>query len=832
MPTYLDDQPRQHDILLKLAVESDRVDEIIKQNWPTDLADVSLIATGGYGRQALFPHSDIDLLVLYQDTLPNCDKITDMINQLWQCNLPLSHSVRSIEQCLKDCHTDLDFYTSILEARPLQDNNDLLPKLLKLIKSQGCWPEDRFFIAKYQEQQQRHEKYALNLEPNVKEAPGGLRDMHSVRWLALHYLGNADIQFLQDRGYITEQEQQDCIQAIVFLCDIRYRLHMLSGKAENRLLFDYQKELATALGYQDDDNLLAVEQFMQHYYQHTHTISVINEIILQLMHEALLDQYHGRKIARVNHYFQRYHDYLDYTDTTIFTNTPSLLIESYVVLCQHPDLKGFSARMIRALRQHSQNIDETFRQNSHHKALFMNLLKQPQGIYHQLNNMLRYGTLLRYIPAFTDVFGQMQFDLYHTYTVDRHTMQVLKELRSMATGVSKAVLPLGCQIIKILPDLSLLYLAALFHDIGKGRGCDHSTWGAASVKEFALAHFLDEQNADLVSWLVQHHLLMSLTAQKADISDSDVVARFAQRVQTQDRLNYLYLLTVADIRGTNITLWNGWRDSLLRTLYQSTTLHLAKSIEIVQYSSIEQKKQAILQTLPPAYTDNTLWQGWPDQYFEYYDIETIQWHVHTLLSQKTLKMPQVIARQHPDHGECEIFIYIKRQMYLFATLTNTIDALSLSIAQAQTHYTKDNDLLLSVVVLNRHNNKTTDRERSAICATLTDKLSHITEPNNTEFGIPRRRHRSFNIKPNITIIPVDNHRLKLHLSTMDYPGLLAEMGRVFGFYNLSVHHAQINTIGERADDHFVLGLPEKIKDPHKLAEELKALLLSTLGDVA
>lgn len=829
MPTYLDDYLKQHDILVKLAAESDRVDQIIKKSWPISTDGISLVATGGYGRQALFPHSDIDLLILYQDILPDQDKVTKMVNQLWQCNLPLSHSVRSIEQCLQDCQTDLNFYTSILEARPLQDKDGLFAKLRQQIKDNGYWAKEAFFIAKQQEQQQRHQKYALNLEPNVKEAPGGLRDVHSVRWLALHYLGNADIQFLQQHGYITEQEMQDCTEAIVFLCDIRYRLHILSGKAENRLLFDYQKELATGLGYQDDKSLLAVEQFMQQYYQHTHTISVINEIILQLIHEELLDQYHGRKIQPINDHFQRYHDYLDYINESDFATEPALLIESYVVLCQHTDLQGFSARTIRALRQYSRLIDDTFRQEAHHKELLMNLLKQPRGVYHQLRNMLRYGTLLQCIPAFSHVFGQMQFDLYHTYTVDRHTMQVLKELRSMVTGASEEALPLSCQIIKILPDLSLLYLAALFHDIGKGRGCDHSTWGADTVKQFALTHFLDQEDAELVSWLVQHHLLMSLTAQKTDISDPNVIERFAKRVQTQDRLNYLYLLTVADIRGTNISLWNGWRDSLLRTLYHSTTLHLAQSIEIVQYNSIEQKKQAILHDLSSTQAVDTLWHNWPDQYFELYDMETIQWHINTLLAQQCFQLPQVISRQHPNHGECEIFIYTKRELYLFATLTSTIDALNLSIVQAQVHYTDDDCLLISIVALNRHGHKTTELERSDICATLIDKLATIAEPTHSELGAPRRQHRSFSIKPSITITQLDDHKIELHLSTMDYPGLLAEMSKVFSFHNFRVHHAQINTVGERADDHFVLSLAKKGEDISHLAEQLKSSLFDMLS---
>ena len=821
------DSLQEQDIFCKLRTESDRVDQLLCDIWPDDIPSVSLIATGGYGRRALFPHSDIDLLILYETQLPDDHKIHDTIQQFWQHDLTISHSVRSLNQCLSDAAEDLNFYTSLLEARPLKDPASLLAKLTRTLQDHDPWARGHFFTVKYQEQKQRHQKYALNLEPNVKEAPGGLRDIHSIRWMTSHYLGLADMEHLHAKTYLTTQEKEDCLEAITFLCEIRYRLHTLTGKGENRLLFDYQKELATQLGYQDDQNLQGVEHFMQHYYQHTHTISVINELILQLLHEELLDTYNGPETTPINAYFQRKHTYLDHTDTADFAQHPALVLESYVMLCQHPELSGFSARLIRLLREHSLLIDDHFRAEPQHKALFMSLLKQPQGVYHQLRNMLRYGTLIQYIPDFSHVFGQMQFDLYHTYTVDRHTMQLLKELRQIVTGEATETLPLCDQVIQMLPDLSLLYLAALFHDIGKGRGCDHSSWGAEAVKKFALDHDLTVADADLVSWLVKHHLLMSLTAQKTDISDPDVIQRFAQRVGTQDRLNYLYVLTVADIRATNISLWNGWRDSLLKSLYHSTTLELAQTIEISHANSAEQTKQAILQRARDPNALEKLWKTWPEPYFCHYAVETIEWHLHTVMSSKTPLEPRIQARIHPNHEQCEIFLYLKRQNYLFATLMSIIDRLNLNIVQARTDYTQDEFLLLSIVVLNRDHAPLTIEEQQELCNTLRDDLRHICEPKALSFQHRRQHHKTFSIDTKIEVQPAKHNCLTLNLTTMDYPGLLAEVSKVFTLYNLRVHHAQINTVGERAEDYFILGLAEQA-DVDRVAEQLKATLRDVL----
>ena len=448
------------------------------------------------------------------------------------------------------------------------------------IGTDRMWNSAEFFHAKLEEQKARHARYhdtAYNLEPNVKGSPGGLRDIQMIGWLAQRHLGTRTLADLVPHKFLTAGQLRILTQGRAFLWRIRFGLHLLTGRREDRLLFDHQVKLAQMLGYEDASFTLAVEQLMQRYYRTVMELSRLNEMLLQLFEEAILLDKNEPPLP-LGPRFQSRNGYLEVTDDQVFTREPSALLEIFLLLEQNLDLRGVNARTIALVKQHLWLIDEEFRQNPRHHRLFLDILRAPQGVTRTLKRMNTYGVLGLYIPAFGRVVGRMQYDLFHAYTVDAHTLFVVENLRRFALPRFDNEFPSCSMVMQRLEKPEVAYLAGLFHDIAKGRGGDHSELGAVDAESFCLEHGMSRYEARLVAWLVKHHLLLSLTAQKKDINDPNVVNEFARTVGDQTHLDYLYVLTVADVRGTNPKIWNSWKESLFAELYQTTRRALRRGV--------------------------------------------------------------------------------------------------------------------------------------------------------------------------------------------------------------------------------------------------------------
>src|SRR5436190_179930 len=562
------------------------VDTVLREAWSRHCAALpgwALVAVGGYGRAELHPCSDIDILLLAPRSPDprGGGAIEALVAFLWDIGLEVGHSVRTVAECAEECVGDVGVMTTLLEARLVAGVAQLLAAMRQALAPERLWPVKQFFEAKVREQAARHLKAndtAYNLEPNVKTGPGGLRDIQTIAWVAKRHFGAETVDELATHGFLSGAELRKLKQAQSFLWKVRFGLHVLTGRREDRLLFDHQIRLAQSFGYEDASYTLAVEQFMQRYYRTVMDVILLNELLLQLFREAILTE--TAPPRPLSPRFQVRNDYLEAVNEELFARTPSTLLELFVVLQQNPDVKGVRASTIRAVNKNLWLIDEEFRQNPRNHRLFLEILRAPAGVTHELRRMNAYGVLGRYIPAFGRVVGRMQYDLFHAYTVDEHTLFVVSNLRRLAMPKFNHELPELSRLMQALPKPEIAYLAALFHDIAKGRGGDHSDLGAVDAEAFCLEQGMSPYDARLVAWLVRSHLILSITAQKQDIADPQVINEFARKVGDEAHLDYLYVLTCADVRGTNPRLWNSWKASLFHDLYEKTRRALRRGLEM------------------------------------------------------------------------------------------------------------------------------------------------------------------------------------------------------------------------------------------------------------
>ncbi|RFA34846.1 [protein-PII] uridylyltransferase [Alkalilimnicola ehrlichii] len=797
------------------------VDQLLVRAWERIVAPIpgekALVAVGGFGRGELHPGSDVDLMVLLGDEAQAA--LTPALEQflmfLWDFGLEVGHSVRSISDCIEEAQRDITTATNLMEARLLSGSAPLYERMRTVTGPSQVWPSRKFFEAKWQEQLARHEKYhdtAYNLEPNVKESPGGLRDIHMIGWVAKRHFGANTLHDLVAHDFLTEAEYQALLRGQNFLWDLRFALHTLVGRREDRLLFDHQTTLAKQFGFEDADHSLAVEQFMQRYYRTVMELSRLNEMLLQLFQEAILYANIDEPPVLINKRFQARRGFLEVTHPNIFTRYPIALLEVFLLLQQHPELKGVRASTIRLIRRHRNLIDDRFRNDLRARSLFMEILRQPRGITHEMRRMHRYGVLGRYLPAFGHITGRMQYDLFHAYTVDSHTLFVVRNLRRFALAEHAHEFPLCSTIMSRLPKPELLYLAGLFHDIAKGRGGDHSELGAEDAYAFCLRHGLSHYDARLVAWLVRHHLLMSMTAQRKDISDPLVINEFAKQVGDLKHLDYLYLLTVADIRATNPTLWNSWRDSLMAELYTVTKRALRRGLgnpidedELIQETQAQARRRLKSSGLHHM-TVRAIWRRFSDDYFLRYSAEEIAWHTAAIARIGPEDMPLVLVNPRSTRGGTEVFIYTEDKDHVFALTVAALDQLGLNIQDARIITTESGHTLDSYLVLESDGEPVTEpyREQEIINhlrSTLQNTDLLPPPPNKT---LPRQlRHFTTPTQINFSS-DVHNNRTVLELITGDRPGLLARVGYIFSLCKVRLKNAKIATIGERAEDVFFI----------------------------
>jgi len=820
------------------------VDEILREAWlkflPEQPRGLALAAVGGYGRGELLPHSDIDLLLLHDPAAlaPNKPAVEQFLTFLWDMGLEVGSSVRTPGDCAKTATGDITIMTTLLEARPLVGDETLFAAMQAALAPERVWPVAEFYKAKLEEQKKRHRKYddtGYKLEPNVKEGPGGLRDIHTIAWVAKRHFGAQTLHELKEKGFLSPQECSDLFAGQDFLWRVRFALHMLTGRKEDRLLFDHQIRVAGLFGYVDDDKNRAVEQFMQLYYRTIKSLSCLNDLLLQLFDEAILRPDSGKPRV-LNSRFQVRGGAIEARSHDVFRRNPYALIEIFLLLQQNPKITGIRAETLRLIRRDRRLVDEGLRDDVRARALFLEMFREGRGLTRNLRRMNRYGVLGRYLPAFGQVIGHMQYDLFHTLTVDEHTLYVVRNLRRFAMAEFREELPFAGEVMERIEKKELLYLGGMFHDIAKGRGGDHSEIGAADAEKFCLDHGLSHDDAELVAWLVRNHLLMSLTAQKQDVSDPTVVTAFAKRIGDRRRLDYLFLLTCADIRATNPALWNSWRESLLSELYGSTARALERGLHdpIRAEEAVHDQKvmaQALLKKaqLEPAQAE-AVWSRFNADYFLRHSPAELAWHLPEILRAPESALPLILVQPVGDRGTT-VFIYMRDRDHLFGLTTGVLARLGLNILDARINTTADGFVLDSFAV--------TEGDGAAVVAghrleEIRDSLRKVlADPEMTVVEVNRRtpaRLKHFNT-PTTVFFSQDpaRNRTRMELVTADRPGLLSLVGRVFHRRGILLEAAKINTVGERAEDVFFI--TDRSHHPitgEAALEELREVLMRTL----
>ena len=808
------------------------IDEALRFLWKhaeLDQTDLGLFAVGGYGRQEMLPYSDVDIMILSEDDLtPDQEKlISTFIASLWDVgNFKPGISVRTIAQCVEQATHDLTVATALIESR-LIIGNPHLAKWPRRIVSQ-TWTDKTFFDAKMAEQAKRHIQHnntESNLEPDIKTAPGGIRDINQIGWIAKRHFRVNRIYDLVHLGFISDFELGVLEEAESFLWEIRHHLHRLTKRDENRLLFDYQRDIATLFGYSRPEGKppnYPIEQFMKRYYRSAQQVSTLNEMLLAYFNESVITPRlpdYERKIEDINDNFKLVDGKLAVQHHKIFSERPSAILEIFYLLANRPEIEGIRARTLRLLILAAKGIDQNYRNNPAHQALFMAIIRSPHRLYETMLAMKRYSVLGNYIPAFGQIMGLMQYDLFHIYTVDAHTLLLLRNLNRFKEPEFAKDFPVVSSVFQRLARRDIVYLAALFHDIAKGRGGDHSELGAQDAIQFCRTHGFTERECKLVAWLIQSHLLMSVTAQKKDISDPDVVQEFAEKMGDMQHLDYLYTLTVADINATNPKLWNTWRASLMRQLYTQARDVIRSGLgRPVDYQMlIEDTKFEASELLVndfSLYDVETVWQELGDEYFIKESADEIAWHTRAILQHGNNTEPLVLMRAHRQSAQdaVQIFIYTQDQQNLFATTVAVFDRMNLDVQDARIITASTAFSLDTYVVLDRFGTLLTDPERQAtVVEALVNALSHSDRyPGLMQRRIPRQL-RHFDIENTVEItLNAALQQNMVEIATLDHPGLLAKIGGLFMMQGLDIHSAKIATLGERAEDIFFVTKKEGI----------------------
>ncbi len=802
----------------------------------------ALIAVGGYGRGELHPHSDVDVMVLVseQPDENGAAALTDFVTSLWDAGLEIGHSVRTVDECVAEARADLTVATTLMESRSLAGPVALFDDMQAATGPEHLWPSDQFFEAKRKEQIARHHRYddtAYKLEPNVKGSPGGLRDIQMIGWVAKRHFDVQTLEELVAHEFLTPGQLARLSEGRAFLWRVRYALHVLTGRREDRLLFDHQIKLANMLGYEDATYTLAVEQLMQRYYRTVMELSRLNEMLLQLFEEAILMDPAAEPEA-LNSRFQVKNGFLQTVSDQVFADEPSALLELFLLLQQNPEIRGVSAYTVGLIKRNLHLIDEEFRQNPRNHRLFLAILRAPAGVTHELRRMNLYGVLGLYIPAFGRIVGRMQYDLFHAYTVDEHTLFVVSNLRRFALSRFDDEFPQCSRIMQSLEKPEIAYLSGLFHDIAKGRGGDHSELGAVDAEAFCLEHGLSRYDARTVAWLVRQHLTLSTTAQKKDIGDPDVIHEFAQVVGDQRHLDYLYILTVADVRGTNPKLWNSWKASLFRDLHSLTSRALRRGLEnpIDREQLITETQEEVRTILRhQGHRDSEIekvWSLFNDDYYLRHRSEEIAWHTGWLTTADIRSDTGLLdLRRQPDGEGVAVVLYTPRSHRTFAHATAVLDELSLNIVDARIT-PLDNEYSLDTYVLMEQDKhmETDDLRLQKIRQALTTML---TRTDDDVLKVTRKAPRQVRMFDTATSVSFGRATVRdktvMELVAADRPGLLSKVGRAFIACGIDIDTAKIMTIGERAEDVFYISDESGKSLDDNAREQLRTAIVERLG---
>ncbi len=788
-----------------------------------------LAAVGGYGRGELYPHSDVDLLVLTPATPePGADAATEaFVGACWDAGLAIGHSVRSAEECLSEAAADITVQTSLLEARWLAGDAERLQALLARLDR--ARDPAAFFTAKRLEMRQRHVKYEdtpYSLEPNTKESPGGLRDLHVVLWTAKAAGLGRHWRELASRGLATAEEARALARNERMLQATRACLHIVSGRREDRLVFDLQAQVAAALGMGGENPRAASEELMQRYFWAAKTVTQMSAILLQNLEAALHPQPDAQP-EPIDHEFRNQLGLLDIIDPQLFERDPAAILRAFLVLASHAELSGISAPTLRAIWHARTRIDAAFRRDPANRALFLKLLQQPRGVTRVLRRMNQWSVLGRYLPEFRRIVGRMQHDLFHVYTVDQHILMVVRNLRRFTMAEHVHEYPFCSQLMAGFPAPWRLYIAALYHDIAKGRGGDHSELGQVDAARFCRAHGLSEDDTSLVVFLVEHHLTMSSVAQKQDLSDPDVVLAFAQLVGNQERLTALYLLTVADIRGTSPKVWNAWKGKLLQDLYQATRRVLAGEAPQADSAldSLREEAHRILNLYAvPEERYARFWSQLDAPYFMRTDAADVAWHTRVLHPHTDTTVPVVRTRLAPIGEGFQVVVYQPDRPEIFARICGFFDSRNLSVLDARVHTTRHGYALDSFLVVDPGSGIHYRDILPLIEAELVERMSADAPLPPPVRGRISRRSRYFPIQPTVDLRPDERgqHYL-LAVTANDRTGLLYGIARVLARHGVNLRTARVSTLGERVEDMFLVDGPSLAKAREQIALETDLL---------
>ena len=819
-----------------LKQRSENIDKLIRKAFiQTDLSsidDFGIFSVGGYGRGELHPYSDIDLLLLSNKNLSRSDqkKIELFISLLWDLNLEVGHSVRTLKQAKDQAREDLYTMTNMLEFRALFANESLQKEYLKIIDTKNLWRNKPFIQAKIEEQIERHSSFnntSYNLEPDIKSSPGGLRDIHTIDWLIKNSQRNlADKKKLP--GLLTSDERKELNKSKYWLWVIRYLTHLEAKREEDRLLFEHQIAVSKKLFPTIKSSNQAAEKLMHRFYRSSLNITEINSTFIQGLKESYELTKFSKKRKLDNNFYVK-NNLIHLYDLDGFKKNTSLLLDLFIKLSENPKISGIGAQTLRALKQDRHLINSDFRSQKKNIKLFLKLLNSKRLLVTQLENMKELGILGRYLPEFGRITGQMQYDLFHIYTVDAHTLEVLRNMRWMTLGKSREKFPLASKIIKKIPKLEILYIAGLYHDIGKGRGTDHSNLGKLIVNKFCKKHLFSDEDTHLIEWLVENHLVMSITSQKKDITDNSVIEDFAKKVKDIETLNYLYCLTAADVSATNPNLWNSWNASLLRQLYDRTKLFLED--EILESKSIDEQKAKALKLIDKNKRSKTqaLWKRFYPDYFQSSDHIDLAMHAHNILESDQKTTIKLIEKDKESLST--IFIHTKDKDNLFATIIGVLDSENINFVDAKLFGMKDGYCTDLITISNKEEKILLNSDKSQI---LIDKLKEsinqkILKPKIIKKRLPRhlkhfRTDTEINFKHDML-----NRWTDIQIKASDAPGLLAAICQVFLKHGAVIKKARIATFGEKAEDMFSISSKQdtpfiKKKDLSNLIADLETSL--------
>lgn len=820
----------QSDINFLISNRTLAYDKLLVELWKQfgfeQIQDLALIAVGGYGRKEMFPLSDIDFLILSKYTLPTvlAEKISEYIQFLWDCGFEVGASVRTLAECDVEGRNEITIATNLLESRFLCGNESLHCELSHLLQAPDFWKKEDFYNAKIQEKIERYQRYnntSYNLEPDIKYSPGGLRDLHLIYWIALRHFNVLNLEDIFQTGFIYPEEFEELEKHQQFLFKVRFALHLIIKRYDNRLLFEFQVKVSQLLGYQGEGNQ-GVEAMMKDFFQSLQAISLASDILAKHYKEHFLQPMITHQRDVLDEHFEIVNNSLYLHNQTCLMEKTESILDLFAHLIEHPKI-DIHSNTLRQLHLALGQLTGYLCEIPAAREKFLAILTKPKAVERALIPMHKYGVLTAYIPAWKGIEGLMQFDLFHIYTVDEHTMRLLSKLESFLDDSSMESHPICAYTFPKLPDRSLIYIAALFHDIAKGRGGDHAELGALEVAQFAVQHGFNGREIDTMKWLVKKHLLMPITAQRRDIHDPEVIMRFAEDVKNQVRLDYLICLTVADICATNVALWNSWKRSLFTSLYHYTKEQFKQGMDSLRDSKEHAQYNAklaleILHNQGINENIQELWARCPEEYFLRNTPQELAWHANLLLGVDSQIVVKVSNRF--SSGGTGIFIYCKDQPSLFYKVACVISNKKLSIHDAQIMTSLDGYAFDTFIVTEIDGSLLNFDRRRKLEKSIVEVLKSNDLPKLQ--GINNHRLQHFYVTTEVRFLnTIKNTHTEMELYALDKTGLLADVSRIFSEHNLNIQNAKITTVGEKVEDFFILTNAE-----NKALTEQQRFLLS------